>query len=329
MKRVLWFAFMFFALSTRFFATDIPKKIVYQGVLIESTGKPVEGNSLPISFEIVPTTGGSVIWTQSPTNIDVKGGLFVAILDFESNPMSLDQLNQPLTLHINVSGQPRGSVPFYAAMYALNVPDNAITNAKIKDDAVSTSKIQDIAITTQKIIDNAITTNLIAPKGVTVDKIKEGNPNDVLQTQNGAVVWAPMPPGVPVGTIIAYGGDLTQNVLKAALEKDGWFLCDGTKGTPNLTGMFLRGVQPGRSVLSPQPDEFKSHQHIIRRDNGTGLKVGYYQMCPNGGGGCGERFLMYNYTYNQDYTTDIQPSFAGGAETRPINVAVYYLMKVR
>ena len=38
----------------------------------------------------------------------------------------------------------------------------------------------------------------------------------------------------PVGTILAYSGDLSKIPKK-------WALCDGTNGTPNLTGRFLQG----------------------------------------------------------------------------------------
>lgn len=39
---------------------------------------------------------------------------------------------------------------------------------------------------------------------------------------------------MPVGTILPYTGDLSK-------IPHGWALCDGTNGTPNLTGRFLQG----------------------------------------------------------------------------------------
>ena len=39
---------------------------------------------------------------------------------------------------------------------------------------------------------------------------------------------------LPVGTILPYVGDLSK-------IPHGWALCDGTNGTPNLTGRFLQG----------------------------------------------------------------------------------------
>lgn len=42
----------------------------------------------------------------------------------------------------------------------------------------------------------------------------------------------------PVGTIIPYAGDLNKIPY-------GWYLCDGSNGTPNLSGRFLEGVTSG------------------------------------------------------------------------------------
>jgi hypothetical protein len=64
----------------------------------------------------------------------------------------------------------------------------------------------------------------------------------------------------PVGTILAYTG-----ALKDLPES--WVVCDGTRGTPNLSGKFLRGVQPGEpeGALGKQGgrDRIPDHYHEI------------------------------------------------------------------
>lgn len=40
---------------------------------------------------------------------------------------------------------------------------------------------------------------------------------------------------MPIGTILVYAGDLDK-------LPSGWYLCDGTNGTPDLRGRFLEGV---------------------------------------------------------------------------------------
>lgn len=139
----------------------------------------------------------------------------------------------------------------------------------------------------------------------------------------------------PPGSIIAYGGDA---------PPDGWLHCNGqavsrttyaalfaaigtrfgagngstTFNVPDLRGEFLRGwdagrgVDSGRSLGSAQGDAFRSHTH-------TSFSV--FQSASQSG----------------DWTTSSSlPSFhrtsantgaTGGAETRPRNVAVMYLIK--
>jgi len=94
----------------------------------------------------------------------------------------------------------------------------------------------------------------------------------------------------------------------------GWNAADGTNGTPDLRGAFLRGVGGDangrdvvRALLSYQADEFKSHTHgYVRPDQQA--------MGSLGSGG-------WNI-YSSQVT-----SAAGGAETRPKNVAVLYCVK--
>ncbi len=69
--------------------------------------------------------------------------------------------------------------------------------------------------------------------------------NDVLKWNGNN--WIPGElSGVPVNTIVSiYINDAAESVR---LQEDGWFLCDGTNETPNLTGQFIRGGTPGFNV---------------------------------------------------------------------------------
>ena len=62
-----------------------------------------------------------------------------------------------------------------AAQGATDIPDGAVTTAKIADGAVTTAKIADGAVTTPKIADGAVTTAKIADGAVTTPKIADGN----------------------------------------------------------------------------------------------------------------------------------------------------------
>lgn len=149
----------------------------------------------------------------------------------------------------------------------------------------------------------------------------------------------------PVGTIIAYGGNVSGLAPTGVIEViPGWLYCNGatvssgnypalysTLGSawggsgqlPNLMGAFLRGVDPSGAVDpntgtrvggnaadigSYQADTFESHTHTVGNYS-TGQPPGGYIVT-----GAGQSSVV---------TT----SATGGSETRPLNYGVAYLIK--
>jgi len=137
---------------------------------------------------------------------------------------------------------------------------------------------------------------------------------------------------IPVGTVVSYFG------IKAP---QGWLLCDGNKisekpefkalrdlvgiNTPDLRGMFLRGLNNSRNdgkedpdgndrlLGSYQSDQYRSHRHnlpISANPPGNTWSVEH----SDGRGGFNGKHLR---------VTDA----CGGKETRPKNVAVNYIIK--
>jgi microcystin-dependent protein len=144
---------------------------------------------------------------------------------------------------------------------------------------------------------------------------------------------------VPVGTVSAYAGPVVPN---------GWLLCNGsavsrteyanlmqsigvawgagdnltTFNVPDLRGYFLRGIDPSgtidstaRTLGSIEASNMPNHSHQIEESS---LHNAAY--CPGGFGyvntaGCTPATFM----------SDGPSSISG--ETRPINVAVYYIIK--
>ena len=95
----------------------------------------------------------------------------------------------------------------------------------------------------------------------------------------------------------------------------GWIAANGANGTVDLRGEFIRGwdngrgVDTGRGLASWQADEFRSHNHQMY------TATGGWQN----GGGAWDRaeYMGWNTSTN-----------AGGAETRPRNLALLACVKI-
>lgn len=117
---------------------------------------------------------------------------------------------------------------------------------------------------------------------------------------------------VPSGAIMAF-----YRLSETCPEEKGWIKADGSNGTPDLRGVFIRGIDSGtgrdvaRTMGSYQADAFKSHAHTadVRGDFKTG--------------GYGDGFYNIDYRVYSKFSTDL----TGDIETRPKNVALLYCMK--
>lgn len=159
---------------------------------------------------------------------------------------------------------------------------------------------------------------------------------------------------VPIGTVVAWSGN-------PAFLPDNWKVCDGTAypkdryrdlyrvvanywtndeglqkdlfNIPNLQGMFLRGVNGTRDDEYADPD-VNSRKDFLGKNSQT---VGSYQqdefkqhvhkVYQSGNFGTGQNANSEHHM-SGDWNTRHQKS-EGGNETRPKNVAVYWIIKVK
>lgn len=98
----------------------------------------------------------------------------------------------------------------------------------------------------------------------------------------------------------------------------GWIPANGTAGTPDLRGEFIRGldsgrgVDAGRTLASWQVDMFKSHTH-----NYTTATIQYYNPW----------YQYYGIVNNAGGPVAYTTTATGGIETRPRNVALLACVK--
>ena len=86
---------------------------------------------------------------------------------------------------------------------------------------------------------------LIALDTGKLDKPAPGVPAGRIMATTGADIWAPVLPtavgGVPRGVVVAFHGSVIP---------DGWAVCNGTNGTPNLEDRFIIGASNSRAAGS-------------------------------------------------------------------------------
>ena len=142
-----------------------------------------------------------------------------------------------------------------------------------------------------------------------------------MSDANGLATWE-APSDMPIGAIVAFN---------AASCPVGWVAANGTSGTIDLRGEFIRGLDSGRGVDvgralgTAQIDLFKSHVHNYHN---TGNPADIDDTAYNNAteGIVGNTFF---YNGNQTFTRRspaVQPT--GGTETRPRNVALLYCTKI-
>jgi hypothetical protein len=166
----------------------------YQGQLRQS-GTPVSG-SADFQFSLWDDPNSAdpndqVGSTLSELNVDVDNGLFAVKLDFGASVFTGEARWLEVAVRTPAGGgayttlTPRQELtPAPYSICALDIPDGAVTTAKLADSAVTTAKIADYAVNsyklgdgaviTQKLNDYAVTTKLGSIAGYSLDTDYDG-----------------------------------------------------------------------------------------------------------------------------------------------------------
>lgn len=126
-------------------AADVPRTISYQGMLTNAEGVPIRDGMYDVRVTLYADPEGKTsIWNDT-YRIPVTGGVFNLYLGDGGRALpGPDALNAPLWIGTAIDGanELRPLTPLAASPYALNVPDRAITTAKLSDGAVTAEKVR-------------------------------------------------------------------------------------------------------------------------------------------------------------------------------------------
>ena len=212
----------------------------YQGVIKEVDGTTPANKNRTIEFRIYDSpTGDNVLWGRAYNVLLDDNGLFsTAITDAagsEINGVTSTGLasvlagNSGTTLYIgltvdNSSGEISPRQALLAVPYAIHASDAAAASGAFTVEGKTTLK-GGLEVTGGQVTVPALeASSLVVSGGVSVGT---GGSLSGYGT-------------IPMGGIIMWSGN-ANNV------PDGWKLCDGTDGTPNLKGKFIVGYDPADS----------------------------------------------------------------------------------
>lgn len=126
---------------------------------------------------------------------------------------------------------------------------------------------------------------------------------------------------MPVGTILAFSGDLSK-------IPNGWHICDGTDGTPNLVGRFLEGVTSGAGTMKAPglpniTGYFYGHDVQMEWDAGGAMQKRLKGSWNDAGGS-----YHANWWSGVNFNASWSSAIYGASNTvQPASYTVYYIIK--
>ncbi len=313
MKNIKVIAVMAGLLSmAAFVSANVQAVFNYQGRLTQQDGTPYTGNhSITLSIYDVPT--GGVALRSAVYQRNIMNGYFNIQFGTEvTMDISTLPFDQQYYIGVRVDAQdemtPREKLGSVA--YAMR----AMSSGSIDDNAVTTAKLSDSAVTGPKLATSAASLDKLASNAVNSSKIVDGSVAQADLAMNAVM---------PVGSIIAWHKSLYNTLPSNWVECNGGTVSDSSSpinGSPipnlNGEGRFLRG---GTTSGTMQADELKNHTHKVISSWVSGNRTEWH--------------VVADWTDANDGPTDEKngPSLTstGGGETRPINMSVIWIMKIK
>ena len=125
---------------------------------------------------------------------------------------------------------------------------------------------------------------------------------------------------LPIGTILAFGGSLSD-------IPDGWHICNGKDGTPDLTGRFLEGVAEASAKGTFKDAGLPNIKGIFgNTEEQSSQFSGVFKAIGTRGGAAPNGYSGGGYNVSMDASR--ASSVYGNSETvQPSSYTVYYIIK--
>lgn len=125
---------------------------------------------------------------------------------------------------------------------------------------------------------------------------------------------------LPIGTILAFGGSLSD-------IPDGWHICNGKDGTPDLTGRFLEGVAEASAKGTFKDAGLPNIKGIFgNTEEQSSQFSGVFKAIGTRGGAAPDGYSSGGYNVSMDASR--ASSVYGNSKTvQPSSYTVYYIIK--
>lgn len=205
----------------------VPPIISYQGKLMQPSGAAVRDGTYSIQFAIydVPT-GGTALWSETNSSVQVKGGLFSVLLGSVVN------------LPVNIFDNPD-------RWFAVKVGTDPEMTPRQKIASVGYAIKAGTADSAATVADASITTDKIAVGAVTADKLANG----VAVPPGTIVMWSGASTAIPEGWALCDGTNNTPDL------RDKFIVGAGLSYSTADTG--------GLASITLSVDQMPSHQHTV------------------------------------------------------------------
>lgn len=121
---------------------------------------------------------------------------------------------------------------------------------------------------------------------------------------------------MPVGTILPYVGELSK-------IPHGWFICDGTNGTPNLKDRFLQGSNIAGNFIEAGLPNITGVFGPCAEESGFSVSGAFYYA----GHGPGSDGSLQNYYVGFDASRSSM-IYGNSLTVQPQTYTVYYIMRI-